>query len=42
MTPMTGELEWKDTGSLGETGMGDEEDMLPSVSMTSWTAWHSV
>lgn len=36
MAPMTAEL-----GSLRKTGMGDEEDMSPSMSMTSWTAWHS-
>ncbi|PKU43415.1 rna-directed dna polymerase from mobile element jockey-like [Limosa lapponica baueri] len=31
MAPMTGALEWKDTSSLGRTGRGDKEGMLPSV-----------
>ena len=39
---MTGVLEWKDTGSLGRTGRGDEEGMSPSMSMASWSAWSSV
>lgn len=34
-------LQWKDTGSLRRTGRGDEERVLPSVLMTSWTAWSS-
>ena len=25
--------------SLGRTGRGDEERMLPSMSVTSWSAW---
>jgi len=37
MVPVTGVLEWKDTGSLGRTCRGDEEGVSPSVSMTSWT-----
>ncbi|CAN0329528.1 unnamed protein product [Bubo scandiacus] len=41
MTPMTGVLEWKDTGSLGRTGRGDEVGVLPSMSMMSWSAWSS-
>ncbi|GAB0205343.1 hypothetical protein GRJ2_002999900 [Grus japonensis] len=28
MAPMTGMLEWKDTGSLGRTGRGDEEECV--------------
>jgi len=32
MGPITGVLEWKDTGSLGRTGRGDEEGVLRSVS----------
>ena len=40
MAPMTGVLKWKDIGSLGRTGRGDEE-VLPSMSMTSWSAWSS-
>ena len=39
--PMTGVLEQKDTGSLGRTGRADEEGMLPSMLMTSWSAWSS-
>jgi len=31
MVPMTGVLEWKDTCSLGRTGRGDEEGVLPSM-----------
>ena len=41
MAPMTGVLEWKDTGPLGRTGRGDEEGVSPSMSMTSWRAWSS-
>lgn len=32
---LTGKKEWKDTGSLGRMGKGDEEGASPSVSMTS-------
>jgi len=38
---MTGVLEWKDAGSLGRTGRGDEEGVSPSVSMTSWSTYSS-
>jgi len=38
---MTGALGWDDTGSLGKTGRGDEEEVLPSVSKISWSAWSS-
>jgi len=38
---MTGALEWKDTDYSGRTGRGDEEGVLPSMSMTSWRAWSS-
>jgi len=41
MAPMTGVLEWKDTGFLGRTGRGDEAGVLPSMSVTSWRAWSS-
>jgi len=41
MAPMTEVLEWKDTGSLGRTGRGDEEGVSPSMSMASWRAWSS-
>jgi len=37
---MTGVLEWKDTGSFGRTGSGDEEGGSHSRSMTSWSAWN--
>lgn len=36
---MAGALEWKDRGSLGSIGSGDEEWMSPSVLMSSWSAW---
>ena len=35
MAPMTGALEWKDTGSLGRTGRGGEEGVSSSTSVTS-------
>lgn len=38
---MTGVLEWMDAGSLGSTGRGDEEWVLPSMSVTSCSAWSS-
>jgi len=41
MAPMTGALEWKDTGFLGRAARGHEEGVLPSVSMTSWSAQSS-
>jgi len=28
-------------GSLGKTGRGDEEEVLPSMSKISWSAWSS-
>ena len=31
MAPVTGVLEWKDTGSLGRTGWGDKEGVLPKA-----------
>jgi len=34
---MTGVLGWEDTGSLGKTGRGDEEEVLPSMSKISWS-----
>jgi len=39
MASVTGVLEWKDTGSLRRMGRGDEEEVLPSVSTTGWSAW---
>lgn len=33
MPPMTGGLEWKDTGSLEKTSRGAEEGMLPTKSV---------
>jgi len=41
MAPMAGVLQRKDTGSLGRTGRGDKEGVLPSLSMTSGIAWSS-
>jgi len=41
MAPMTGVLEWKATNFLGRTGRGDKEGVLPSVSVTSWSACSS-
>jgi len=41
VVPMTEVLEWKDTDSLGRTGRQDEEGVLPSMSMISWSAWSS-
>jgi len=41
MAPVTGALELKDTGSLRRTGRGDEEEVLSSMSVTSWRAWIS-
>jgi len=38
---MTGVLGWEDTGSLGKTDRGDEEEVSPSVSKISWSAWSS-
>lgn len=38
---MTGVLECMGAGSLGMTGRGAEEMVLPSVSVTSWSAWSS-
>lgn len=38
MAPMKRGLEWKDTDSSGRTGKGDEGGVLPSMSMTSWSA----
>lgn len=40
--PMTRALEWKDRGSLGRTGRGDEEEVSPSMSVISWNAWNSI
>lgn len=40
MALMTAVLKWKDTGSLGRTDKGDEETVLPSVSVTIWRAWN--
>jgi len=37
MAPVTGVLEWKDTGSVGGTGRGDKEGLSPSVSVNSWS-----
>lgn len=34
MAPMTRVLDWKDTSSLGRTGRGDDEVLLPPVSVT--------
>jgi len=42
MAAMTEVLELKDTGSLGRTGRGYKEGVLPSMSMTSWSVWSSV
>lgn len=39
--PVTGMLEWKDTGSLGRAGRGNMEEMTPSLSVTSRSAWIS-
>lgn len=39
--PVTGMLEWKDTGSSGRAGRGDMEEVPPSLSVTSWSAWIS-
>lgn len=33
MAPETGVFEWKDRGSLGRRGRGDEERALPSMPM---------
>lgn len=41
MPPMTGVLEWKDTGCIGRTGMGVKKRMLPSLSVTAWSAGRS-
>lgn len=41
MAPMTGMLEWKDTGSLGRTEKEEEADVSFSTSVTSWSAWRS-
>jgi len=38
---MSGVLGWEDTGSLGKTGKGDEEEVSPSMSKISWSAWSS-
>jgi len=38
---MTGVLGWKDADSIGRTGRCDEEGVLPSMSVTSWSAWSS-
>lgn len=39
---VAGMLERKDIGSLGRTDMGDQEVVvLPSLLMTSWSAWSS-
>ena len=38
---MTRVLGLKDTGSLGRTVRGDEEEALPSMSVSSWIAWSS-
>lgn len=35
MVPMAREFQWKDTGPLGRTGMGHEEGIFSSVSMTA-------
>lgn len=41
VAPVTGMLEWKNTGFLGRTGWEDEEVVLPSLSITSQNAWSS-
>lgn len=39
---VTGMLEWKDIDSLIRTDLGGQEVVvLPSPSMTSWSAWSS-
>jgi len=38
---MTGVLGWDDTVCLGKTGRGDKEEVLPSMSRISWSAWSS-
>lgn len=39
---MTGELDWKDTHSLERMGRGDDEVLLPPMSVLSESAWSSV
>jgi len=34
VAPVTGVLKWKDTGSFRRTGRGEEEGVLPSMSVT--------
>jgi len=41
MAPVTGMVEWNDTGSLTRTGKGDKEGELPLMSMTSSSARRS-
>lgn len=36
-----GVLEWKDAGSSGGMGRWDQEGVLPSLSVTSWSVWSS-
>lgn len=38
MALRTAVLQWKNAGSLGRTGRGDEENMLPSKSVTNRSA----
>jgi len=38
---MTGVLGWEDTGSSGKTGRGYEEEVSPSMSKISCSAWRS-
>jgi len=42
MAAVTGVLERKNTGSLARTGRGDKEEVLLSMSMTSWSTWSSI
>lgn len=40
MAPVIAVLAWKNTGYLGRIGRENDQAVLPSVPMTSWTAWN--